>query len=359
MRLRGRSAAWMVPTLATALALGAAVVSGAAFGAPAHAAPAQAPGTGNRIWSVRPAAPSGAPDNRTHFTLQGTPGSVIHDNVLVTNLSQVTVSFGVYATDAFNTASGQFDLLPANRKPVDIGSWLTFSRSIVTIGAGKSVPIAFTVSIPASATPGDHSGGVVVSLSAPGTGPGVKLDSRVAVRLYLRVPGNLRPRLDVDAVNAQYHGVSSPFGHGRVTVTYHVTNTGNIRLQSHTALTVKSPFGSTLAHLPATTLPELLPGGSATFSATFDHVFPAGPLTVSVGLAPLADPLQPVGQKIPATTRSGYTWAMPWTLLLLIAILLLLGGGFWWLRHRRVLARIDSAMAVARADALTPEGASR
>ncbi len=54
---------------------------------------------------------------------------------------------------------------PFSRKPVDLGSWIHFAQPLVTIPAGKSVAVPFTVAIPATATPGDHAGGVVVSLT--------------------------------------------------------------------------------------------------------------------------------------------------------------------------------------------------
>ncbi len=312
---------------------------------------------GQRIWSVRPATSKGLPDSRTHFTLQGAPGTSFIDNMLVTNLSKATVSFNVYGTDAYNTATGAFDLLPFDRKPVDIGSWIHFSTPLVTIAAGKSLAIPFTVVIPASATPGDHAGGVVVSLTTKTGQTGVNLDSRVAVRVYLRVPGNLRPSLSVGNISAHFHGVGSPLGHGSVTMSYTVSNPGNIRLRSSAKITIKNAFGQTLGTYTPTDLPELLPGGSATFTASFKHIFPYGPLTASVALTPYPDPQQPIGQAVPKTQTSGYFWAIGWLLVILVILLLLILVGLWLLRRRRVLRRIDAAMLAARKDALETVGA--
>src|SRR5262245_27389102 len=80
------------------------------------------PDDGNRAWSVRPAGADGQPDKRTHYTLQGAPGNVVKDQVLVTNSSKVKETFKIYATDAFNTPTGAFDLLSADKKPIDIGT---------------------------------------------------------------------------------------------------------------------------------------------------------------------------------------------------------------------------------------------
>jgi hypothetical protein len=314
---------------------------------------------GQRIWSVRPATLAGKPDDRTHFTLQGTPGSTLVDTMLVTNLSKATVSFNVYGTDAYNTPTGAFDLLAFDRHPIDIGSWIHFAQPIVTIAAGKSLAVPFNVVLPPTATPGDHAGGVVVSLASNSSTPGVNLDSRVAVRVYLRVPGDLRPSLAVTAVSANYHGKNVPFADGSATMSYTVTNPGNIRLRSKVTLEIKNAFGQTLAKLTPPDLPELLPSGTASFKASFTGIPAEGPLTANVTLAPYPDPLQPIGQKVPTVTKSGYFWAMPWTLLLIILLLLVILIGAWILRRRVLLRRIDTAMAAARRDALETVGASQ
>jgi hypothetical protein len=300
----------------------------------AAGAPGPSTDDGDRAWSVRPAGTDGRPDTRTHYTLQGSPGDVLNDQVLVTNESKVDASFDIYGTDAFNTPTGAFDLLPAAKKPTDIGAWVTFPAQKVTIAAGHSVVVAFRVTIPRDATPGDHAGGVVVSLA---TGSDVRLDTRVAVRLYLRVPGFLRPELTVQYVRPTYSGVANPFGTGGVSLTYTVVNTGNIRLSSHPKVKVTSAlFGSTLAQTTPEDLPELLPGGKVTFAAHLAGVFPAGPLTVTVELQPFPDPTQPVGQEIPTFSGHATIWAVPWLLLVLVLVVGgLAAGAVWFLRTRR------------------------
>jgi hypothetical protein len=291
---------------------------------------------------MRPANASGKPDNRTHFTLQGLPGGALNDQVVVSNASKVAATFSIYGTDAFNTPTGAFDLLPAAAKPVDVGSWVSFPQSEVTIPAGGSVSVPFKVTIPALATSGDHAGGVVVSLA---TGTNVRLDTRVAVRLYLRIAGLLRPLLGVQDVAATYHGVGDPFGKGRVTITYTVTNPGNIRLRSHPSAVVTALFGAVVGRAKAGDLTELLPGQRATFSLEVTGVFPAGPLTGTVELQPYPDPEQPVGQSVPLASGSGGVWAVSWFLVLLILVLLVLIG----VLVRYVLVRLRRRREAARA----------
>src|SRR5690349_17664024 len=62
---------------------------------PVAASAAKQPDDGNRAWSARPATPDGKPDRRTHFTLQGSVGQTVLDNVLITNSSKVSAAFDV------------------------------------------------------------------------------------------------------------------------------------------------------------------------------------------------------------------------------------------------------------------------
>jgi hypothetical protein len=357
-------------TVATAIQPAAALaVPGMAYaaspspspGAGAKAGAGAAKDNGERRWAVRPAGKNGKADARTHFTLQATPGGTVSEAALVTNLSPVPVTYQVYGTDAFNTPAGGFDLLSAEKKPTDVGSWMAFGQKAVTVPAGGTVAVPFTIAVPATATPGDHAGGVVVSLVSARSSGGqqVNVESRVAVRVYLRIPGDLRPLLSVGSVTARYRGVGNPFGHGRVTIGYTVTNRGNIRLRGHPKVTVTNALGSVLATLTPEDLPEVLPNQRVTFSAVADRVFPAGPLTVKVSLDSLPDPEQPVGQTIPAVSGKGYVWAVSWILVLLAGIVLAALVTLVWLRRRRMLARLDRAIASARGRARRPEsGAS-
>jgi hypothetical protein len=312
-------------------------------------------------WAVRPAGADGKPDARTHFTLQSVPGGVLKDQALVTNLGKAAVTFVVYAADAFNSPDGQFELLGAGQPNADIGKWVVFGDRNVTVPAGGSVVVPFLVQVPANATPGDHAGGVLVSLITPSVQAGkqVNLETRVGVRVYLRVPGNLQPSLTVGPVNLKYHGTANPFGDGSLDVAYTVNNPGNIRLQSHPSIKVTGPFGDTVATLTPKDLPEILPHGRVTFTEHVPGVFPEGPLTVNVTLKPFTDPLQPVGQVLPSYSGNGYLWAVPWALLLLALIVLLLIALAWWLMRRRVLRRLDRAMRVARESALAEAAGGR
>ncbi len=331
-------------------------------GAPAApgAGAAKAP-PGSISWSVQPAGPQG-PDGRRSFSYDRLkPGTIVRDYIAVTNFSAMPVTFQLYATDAFTNASGSLDLLPAAQKPTDVGSWVSNLKNTITLAPNARATEPFTLTIPATAPPGDHAGGIIASVTVQGqnnAGAPVKVDRRLAAALNLRVDGALAAGLRIESVSSSYRGTANPFGGGGVDVHYTVHNTGNIRLNLTQDVTAKGLFGLTgLGHTQAKPLTDLLPGATYTATVHLSNVFPLGPMTVRVHAVPSQpNGVPPLSTKLAAQSFSVSMWATPWLVLL---ILLLLVGGFfvgrWLLRARRDRRQRMLADAVAAARRQTVE----
>src|SRR5262249_34567456 len=151
------------------------------------------------------------------------------------------VTFQVYATDAFVTSTGDLGLLPAAQKPTDIGSWVSVLHHTIKVPAHARVNEPFTLTIPANATPGDHTGGMIASVLKEGQ---VKVDQRIAVPIYLRLDGKLQPTLSIESTSTSYHGTVNPFSGGGTDVSYTVHNTGNVRLTGTQTVSVSGLFGT-------------------------------------------------------------------------------------------------------------------
>ncbi len=274
-------------------------------------------------WSVQPSGPKG-PTGRDYFTYTAAPGQQIRDTVGITNRSGRKLTFRLYATDAFNTADGSFALLTADRQPVDAGTWISLEKSTLTVKPGKRVDVPFTLKVPANATPGDHSGGVLAAVTEQETtadGQRLNVDRRVAARVYLRVAGPLTSSLQVDRISADHSG--PVLGKRTVKVTYRVRNNGNVRLAGDARVYVRGPLDWPQGSPAEREIPELLPGSSYTFTDTVPGVLPAGPMQAAVRLTP-SDP-GGVSPSDPAlSTRTSGLWMVPWTGLGILALFLLL-----------------------------------
>jgi len=303
--------------------------------APTAPAPTDQPPADQEVqsWALIPA--NDVPDrggNRSNLTYVADPGAVITDAVTLMNLGTDVLTFRVFATDAFNNADGQFDLLVSDQKPVDVGSWVSFPQEMITVPAGKQVTVPITVTIPPGASTGDHVGAVLASsptLAVADNGPVITVDRRTGTRIYLRVNGPLFPELAVTNVGTTYRQAANPLG-GSARVTYRVENRGNVRLSGTAKLTIGGPLGFGEQEIALADIPELLPGQHVELSTDIDDV-PAGfrnSTTVSVqavGSPDLGD--------VKAVSNSDVTFAPP--LFLLGVLLVLLFGLLAFRAYRR------------------------
>lgn len=312
-------------------------------------------------WSVAPSTASGK-DTRTHFDYAGIkPGSVVHDHVGISNFSTKPVTFRVYAEDGVTTADGSIGLQSAAQKSVDIGAWVHLDQNTVTVPARAKLNMPFTVTVPANATPGDHVGGVIASVTQNVQAGKVTREDRVGVALYLRVNGPLRPAFGIESVSfGGYHGTPNPFGGGWTSVSYTVHNTGNVRLGGNQTVTVTGPFGIPLATVHPAALYELLPGGSVRVTARVNGIVPMGPMGVHVTVDPAVVPGSPgLTTPVQPVTYTVGMWATPWSQLLLLLVLIAI---VWVVvrtlrrRRRRQADALAAAVEQGRREALASVG---
>ncbi|GIJ54208.1 hypothetical protein Vau01_017240 [Virgisporangium aurantiacum] len=329
----------------TAALLIAALVAGLVAGPVAAPAPAPAaPDDDGSKWSVLPVSAAGQPP-RNAFDYRLKPGEQVTDHVSINNLGTTPLTVAVYATDAFNSPDGAYALLTAAQEPRDIGTWVTLAGRDHTVPPRTRLDIPFTLRVPANAAPGDHSGGIVASITTPQTTPEgqtVNVERRVGTRLHTRVNGPVRAVARISAVDVRYDNPLNPFGGGGMTVTYRVVNEGNVRLKGKAVISVDGPFGVALADSGPIDVPELLPDSEVRFTRRVEGIFPAGPLsaTVRVNAESAEGPIE-------LLTAERSVWAMPWLLLAVVLIVVLGGLGFVFRRPVRRLLRRRPTPATA------------
>jgi hypothetical protein len=314
---------------------------------------------GQVTWSVVPATSTGPDPNRLEFSYGVVKaGSTITDHVEIVNRSSQSAAFSIYSTDASGTsASGALLLLGSTQKSTDIGAWCTFAggaHQLSTIIDGdKAIIVTFTLTVPPQATPGDHTGAMVAAVGVTrknAAGENVVENYRVAVPLELRVPGALRAGLQVQSISTGFSDPLNPFGTGTATVSYTLTNTGNVRQSGTPTVNIAGPFGqAATVHPPK--LPVILPGDSVRVAARVSGLFPAGPMTTHIVVkAGWPKGTIPLAQAAADATGAASLFAFPWSLLGLILLLVAIGVGVWfYLRWRRRLRRAELASVAARA----------
>lgn len=226
-------------------------------------------------WTLVPASSSGAPTQRAFFDYSLAPGQALQDFVRLSNPSDHDLTFQLYATDGYTTPEGAFALRLPTEARTGVGAWTSLPFGTRTVPAGTAVTFPFQIGVPKDASPGDWAGGIVASIAEtpPATaGSGVQIQQGVGARIYLRVQGALQSSLAVTGLQLTASGGTwQPFGHdAHATVTYEVTNTGNVRLSGTAQLDVVDESGAVVKAFDPQPLPELLPHDVSTFSASWD-----------------------------------------------------------------------------------------
>lgn len=322
-------------------------------------------------------------DDRPYINMAAPPGSVIYDYVAILNQDDEPIDLDIYAADVIMAEGGGLGLMSRDEPSFDAGAWIgADGPSTITVPAQTPetgygftiVPIAIT--IPVDAEPGDHLGGVVAALRTTGQGantPTIELEQRVALRVYVRVAGDLRPGLDVFGLTASWEP-DSPVGVGSVTVAYTLVNTGNVRMAVEPSVTVEGPFGLLPRTGAGDRVDELLPGGSVAHTVVVGDVWAIGRLAVTVDATalPASTGVEPGIGTVTATTD---VWAVPWLAIAVLLLLIALGvivvrrrrrrrqrdeeappGGRRALRNGRGTGPADDAAAATPPD-LVPAGA--
>ncbi|MEV6343815.1 DUF916 domain-containing protein [Actinoplanes sp. NPDC051851] len=320
------------------------------------AAPALAE-EGDVTWTVRTAS-NDYGDDRSSYTYAVNPGNDATDAIVVNNKSKTALDLSVYAADGYTTETGRLDLVARDAKSTGVGAWVTATGTTVSIPAGRSVEVPFTVAVPANATPGDYVGGIVTSLSRPDSTAQVNVERRLGIKIKLRVGGDLVPAMAVEDLRVAWHGSLNPFARGDATVTYTIRNTGNAVESADQDVSIAGPFGwLRTGAADVANPPELLPGESWKVSVPLADVSPAVLLTATAKLTPRLTDASGSITSLDPVTATATVWALPWPLTALLIVLIAAIAALAVLRRRarsrrgeREDARVQAAVAAALAD---------
>ncbi|MFI8527195.1 hypothetical protein ACIGB8_22255 [Promicromonospora sukumoe] len=326
----------------------------AATAAPVAVAAFAADDDGRVTWSVAPADADG-PDGRRVLDLELAPGERATEHVAVSNHSAEEVTFALSANDGYLTERGSFDMRPSAVEPVDGGAWIGVPDEVV-VGPGETEVVPVQVVAPADAVPGDHPAGVAASVRSGGE---MQVESRVGVRVNLRVPGEVVAALDADLLGVSFTQGSGLFEPGALVVRYAVVNDGTVALRTTSRVAADSALGGPDASAPSGEALEVLPGGRREISVEVPGVWPLGPFGIEAVVgATVADGAPDVAP--PAdVTLTDTAWALPLLHLLVLLALVLVGWAVrraLRVRRSRLDRLVERARAEGRAEVLASRG---
>ncbi|MEQ6896944.1 hypothetical protein [Microbacterium sp. KR10-403] len=292
-------------------------------------------------WSVRPADAHGA-DGRAWVELALDPGTRVTEHFEISNLGKTTATFALSAADGYLTGTGRFNMLPASQPSTDAGTWIHV-RDAITLAAGASAVVPFTVTVPDDALAGDHPAGIAASVVSTRTGADgerVGVVSRVGFRVMTRVNGVVTAAVAATRVTTAYDYSWNPLRPGSLTVRMHVANTGDVAVSLGDVVTGPGHVVTEDAATPTV----LYPGDERTVVRELDDVWPL----VSVGgeVTLQATPTGPDAPGAEPVTVSFRAWAVPWPQLLVAVGAALIVSALLMNRRRRA-AQVRRLVAAA------------
>ena len=152
------------------------------------------------------------------------PGETKQDALIITNNNSQAGDFKIYPVDATTTADGAFALKTEGDSRTGISSWITLENNTIHVGPNESKEVPFTITIPKKVIVGDHLGGVIVENVDIAKYQGINIKTRIGIRMYETVPGQLKRELQLEKAEWTKQANS-------LYLTFSLINKGNVRLE--------------------------------------------------------------------------------------------------------------------------------
>lgn len=211
---------------------------------------------GPASFSLQPVQHAAAnPVTASYFVLNTQAGTILHEQVRVSNTGGTRGSAALYGVDATTGQTSGVVYEPKTAPRSDVGAWLTLTSQQVSLDPGQSQVVSFTVMVPQGARPGQHAGGIVaenlaIEQGTPTSGVQINIQHQTIVAVQVNVPGALVERLEASKI-----AVGGSDGYQTLSLT--LRNSGTQMLKPNGTLQVFDG-GARVQNLPIT-MDTLLP----------------------------------------------------------------------------------------------------
>lgn len=169
------------------------------------------------------------------------PGDQFSTSITVTNSGSAPQQFTVGVQDISGVNGGGEPIFTSSTVTAySVSSWVSLGKTAITVPAGGSVTIPFTITVPANAQPGGHYGAIFVSSGATRpslNGSGLGYD--VGALIELRIAGNATEQAEIKEFSTDKSFYQTP----DVTFTASVANEGNVLIQPRGPIDITNMFG--------------------------------------------------------------------------------------------------------------------
>ncbi len=286
------------------------------------------------------------------------PGDKFSTSITVTNPDAVSRTYTVSVKDISGLNSGGEPEFTSSSVPeYGISSWVSVQNPTITIPAGGSVTVPFTVNVPSTAAPGGHYGAIFVTYGATrpeftGTGIGYQVGSL----LDFRIAGQANETAEIRSFSTD----KGLYQNANVTFGADVADTGNVLLRPRGPIDITNMFGQKVGTVIMNDSNDaIFPGQDRTFTVNWTSGgFMMGRFDAVMSLTYGDNAQKTVSQETSF-------WIIPIVpiLALLIILLLVVFGFIWGVRayvRKKIAAMTDgrqgAAASVSAEERLLAEG---
>ena len=218
-----------------------------------------------------------------YFVYNLVPGATRTGGIIVSNTGNRAGTVKLYAADA-TTGRTTGTVYLTNTGATRTGAWVKLARDSVTLAPGAHTRVAFTVTVPADAKPGQFVAGIVAETRQATQAPSVKHKANVRIRIrnltIVAVQVNLPGQT---IVGFTIGGVKTGGQRGFQQVFVHFANTGNHLVKPSGVVTILDSAGKTIETLPFT-MDTFLPHTAIDYPMLLTKALPPGDYRAKVRL---------------------------------------------------------------------------
>ena len=256
------------------------------------------------------------PLTKSWFIYNLNPGETKQDALIIKNKSDEEKIFKIYPVDATTNNIGGFALEKESDTRDAIGGWVELETDRAIVSPGKSKKINFTISIPEDASVGEHAGGIIIQKELSEEQKNLKggfiINTRLGVRIYQTVPGEIIQYVYFSNVNFQYNAELEKYE-----LEVNVRNNGNVTMNPLIRVDIHDLMFKKQSQTISNNL--LIPRESET-RTKFEIKKPrAGKFSINISLDYETDE----GEKTKNYGEALYFWAIPWDEISLIVVIIL------------------------------------
>ena len=292
------------------------------------------------------------------------PGSQSSDAVKIYNNTAKTRTINVTAVDAVLASGGAFSCAQQSETAKGVGGWVALDTDKITLKAGGSKVVPFTITAPDVAEVGEHNGCIaiqdVTATKKQTKNSGITLGFRSAIRLVVTVPGKIIKDITLEKISV------TAAKNNKYTISPTAVNHGNVSIDTNVDVSLNTVFGSTVKTNKG--VYPVLPKSTAQWNFEVDKPFWGGVYVANATISYNNEPQSLLGEKKGPNTskslRSGIVVIPPTAtgafveILALVIVIVLFVTARRRMYRRRQIARVWTSYTVRNGETIS-EIASR